>query len=114
MSNSKNNLPLEVITEAQQLLNNESSWNKKSVYGEPCTHESKTYTLGCALELAQIKIRGKAIPRAKEMNKVRRRILRHFFFRGHLHPITYFNRNKRTTYEDVMFVLDEAIKKLSK
>jgi len=108
------NIPLEVITEAQQLLHKESCWNKNSNYGESCNPNSESFTLGCALELAQIKVRGQVVPRAIEINKVRNRILRHFFFRGHLHPVTYFNRNKKTTYKDVMFVLDKTIMKLSK
>jgi len=90
MSNNINQTSREVIAEAQQLLQKESLWNKNSKYGELCNPNSETYTLGCALELAQIKIRGQVILRAIEINKVRRRILRHFFFRGHLHPITYF------------------------
>lgn len=113
MLTPKDNFPRQVINQALKLLDQESSWNKNSIYGEQCLLDANTYTLGCALETAQLKVRGKVVSRAPEINKVRRRILRHFFIRGHLHPITYFNRNKKTTYKEVLFILEESLEKLS-
>lgn len=112
MYQSHANIPEKVINYALKLIESESKWKKHSIYGEECQVNTEKYSLGCALQIAQRKIRGKAFPRAKEMWVLRRQILKHFFFRGHLHPITYFNRNKKTKYADVIFILNKSLKKL--
>ncbi len=85
MPQSNENIPEQVIRHALYLLASIQRWNRDSNYGEVCLPNSNTYTLGCALELSQLSIRGVKQPRAKEMRVVRRKILRYFLFRGHLH-----------------------------
>ena len=107
-------LELKVIEESLHLLDEQSKWKKESEYKEVCPQENSgsPLTLGCTLETAQLKHRGEKKSRSKEMRTIRRKIYGHFFWRAGLHPVTYFNRNKKTTYEDVIFILEEVRKKL--
>jgi hypothetical protein len=91
-----------------ELLTPESKWNKRSAFGEKCNDVSDKYTLGCALELTQLAVMGEAKSRNLIMRRVRRKVLRHFFWRYGLHPITNFNRHPKTTYQNVIFVVQQV------
>ena len=91
-----------------ELLTPKEKWNKNSVFGEKCLINAPAFSLGCALELMQISVMGKAESRNLVMRRVRGKIRRHFFWRQGWHPITKFNHHKKTTYEDVIFLLEQV------
>ena len=67
---AKNNDYLVVYT-ALQLLSSPSKWNKNGSFGDECIPDASSLSLGCALEAAQIKIKGKRSNRSREMGVVR-------------------------------------------
>jgi len=108
----KNKQEIKVILKTLELLRDETLWDKNAVFGEECDLENQKLTLGCALIKAQKEIRGKVHNRSKEMGVVRRKIYFYYFWRAGIHPVTYFNRNRRTKYDDVIRVLQLSIQTL--
>ena len=96
-----------------ELLDSETKWKSTSIFNEPCHIDSDSYTLGCALELMQLSVLGKSKSRNLIMRKVRSKIRRHFFWRQGWHPITNFNRHRKTSYDDVIFLLNKVKESLS-
>ena len=105
-------IEVKVLLNALSKIQFESDWTKDSVFGETCHPAAKQLTLGCALKLAQQEVRGKVLNRSKEMGVVRRLIYFHYFWRAWIHPITYFNSNRRTKHSEVIGILQRAIKNL--
>ncbi len=91
-----------------ELLTPESKWNKNSVFEEKCLMSAPSFTLGCALELMQISVMGNAESRNLIMRRVRSKIRKHFFWRQGWHPVTKFNSNSKTTYKEVIFLLEQV------
>ena len=112
--NNTGNLNLDVVNEALSMLSEASSWNKQSEFGETCDKANTKHTLGCAMELSQVKVKHTKKSWSKEMMTVRGVIYMNFFWRAGLHPFTYFNRHKKTTHADILFVLNKAKAKLEK
>ncbi len=104
---------IKVLDECLNLLATEQQWSPKAEFGEPCDFNGDRYTFGCALEKAQLMHRGEKVNRSQEMRTVRRKIYQHFFWRAGIHPVTYFSRHRKTTHEDILFVLNEARKKFT-
>ena len=112
MSTGKS-IELRVLHQTLKFLIIPSSWEKNSEFNEICNMEGSKFTLGCALEKAQLEIRGEKKNRSKEMGIIRRCIYFNYFWRAGIHPITYFNRNSRTSHDDIVFVLQKCISKLN-
>ncbi|MBT8232928.1 MAG: hypothetical protein HKO66_10215 [Saprospiraceae bacterium] len=107
-----NEMAVKVVLETIDLLKDEANWEKNSEYDEDCSKQTDKLTLGCALVKSQMLIRGEVKDRAREMGIIRRVIHKHYFIAGGIHPITYFNSNRRTTHDDLMNVLNLSLEKL--
>lgn len=101
-----------VIEDALSLLQTEDNWKHDSKYREVCAPDASRYSLGCAMEKAQLKHRQEKKSRSKEMRVLRRMIYRHYFWRAGLHPIAYFNKHHKTTFHDVKEILLKVKQKL--
>lgn len=99
-----------VIEYAMFLLNDPSKWSKNSAFKEKCNEAGETFTLSCALKTAHHAVLGihGFGERTIAMERVRRMIGKYFLWRYGLHPITHFNRHKKTTYSDLVFILEKA------
>jgi len=109
---SEQEIRIKVIDESLALLDKPHKWKHESIFKEDCPPTLDKYTLGCALQKAQLIHRGEIQNRSKEMSITRRKIYRHFFWRAGIHPITYFNRHKSTNYQDIIFILGKVKDKL--
>lgn len=105
-------LSILVINNALTILKSEDSWSHQSEYKENCAANAKQFSLGCAMEKAQLKHRQEKKNRAKEMRVLRRMIYRHHFWRAGIHPIAYFNKHHKTTFNDVREILIKVKQKL--
>jgi len=105
-------IEIKVLLCALKKIQSEKNWSSQSTFGESCDANDEIFTLGCALEIAQLEVRGEIKNRSKEMGVIRRLIYYHFFWRAGIHPVTYFNSNTRTKHEDVVSILQRAIDKL--
>ena len=101
---------IKVIDHALLLLNEPGKWSKNSAFKEKCNEAGETFTLSCALKTAHHEVLGLHgfDERSRAMEKVRRMIGKYFIWRYGLHPITHFNRHKKTTYSDLIFILQKA------
>jgi len=111
VSAQDNEICINVIDECLQILNTEDKWNPLAEYGEQCDLDARQFTLGCALEKAQIIHRGQKENRSAEIRAIRRKIYANFFWRAGLHPVTYFNKHRKTSFADILFILNETKKK---
>lgn len=110
---NQNDVPLMVINKTLEILNKPENWKRDSELTESCNQDDNAHSLGCSLKLAQLNIRGEKLNRSKEMGTIRRIIYFNYLWRAGIHPITYFNRHRKTTYDDIMKVLLKAKDKLS-
>lgn len=105
---------LNIINHIMLQLENKKNWDKQSKFGEECDKSASLQTLGCAIKNAQIEIIGEYKHRSFLMKVIRDKIRKHFFFRQGFHPIDSFNKNKRTSHEDVLFLLKSVKTQLLK
>ena len=101
---------IKVIDYALLLLNEPGKWSKTGSFDEVCNEAGETFTLSCALKTAHHAILGLQGygSRTEVMEKIRWMIRRYFLWRHGLHPITHFNKHRKTTYTDVIFILTKA------
>lgn len=101
---------VQVLDKTLQLLNEPSKWKKESSFEEACNEAGEDFTLSCALKTAHRSVLGPQGfgSRTMVMVKLRWRIRRYFLLRHGIHPITHFNQHKKTTYADVIFILNKA------
>ncbi|NNE27514.1 MAG: hypothetical protein HKN09_11785 [Saprospiraceae bacterium] len=99
---------LQVINLVIELLTPEHKWTKDGLFDQECRITDSAFTLSCALKLMQLSVTGNYESRNLVMRKVRNKIKWHFFWRQGFHPIYAFNKHKKTTYDDVMLVLDKV------
>ncbi len=99
---------IKVIDLALELITAQSKWTKDGEFDEECSIAADAFTLSCAVKLMQISVTGKFESRNLVMRKLRNKIRWHFFWRQGFHPIHSFNKHKKTTYEDVIFVLNKV------
>lgn len=97
---------LKIINHIILQLENKKNWNKQSKFGEECDLGTSQQTLGCAIKKAQIEIIGVYKHRSRLMKMIRHKIQKHFFFRQGFHPIDGFNKNKRTSHKEILFLLN--------
>lgn len=91
-----------------ELLDSEDKWKKEAEFDENCLIGSNSYSLSCALKLMQLSVIGKVESRNLIMRRVRTKIRWHFLFRQFWHPIHNFNTHRKTTYEDIIFILNKV------
>ncbi len=101
-----------VIEDALSILQTEDNWNHESEFRENCPPDGSQFSLGCAMEKAQLKHRKEKKNRSKEMRVLRRMIYRYHFWRAGIHPIAYFNKHHKTTFNDVREILIKVKQKL--
>jgi hypothetical protein len=101
---------VKVIDYTLVLLNDPSKWSKNSTFSEVCNEAGETFTLSCALKTAHHAVLGLHGygSRTRAMERVRRMIGKYFLWRYGIHPITHFNRHKKTTYTDLIFILQKT------
>ena len=101
---------VKVIDYAMMLLNEPGKWSKMSAFGEVCNESGETFTLACALKTAHHAVLGLQgfDPRTNVMERVRRMIGKYFIWRYGLHPLAHFNKHSKTTYTDLVFILQKA------
>ena len=99
---------LQVITLVIELLTPEGKWTKDGFFDEEPRITDSSFTLSSALKLMQLSVTGNYESRNLIMRKVRNKIRWHFFWRQGFHPIFSFNKHKKTTYTDLMLVLNEV------
>ena len=101
---------VKILDHALLLLNEPAKWSKNSAFKEVCNESGETFTLSCALKTAHHAILGLQGygSRTRVMEKTRKMIRRHYLARHGLHPITHFNRHRKTTYTDLIFILQKA------
>lgn len=100
----------EILNEAIKTLEDASRWTKQEEFGAECSATQTTFSLACALKLAHIKVTGVFESRSVVMEKVRGKIRRHFLLRHGIHPIYSFNKHRKTTHFEVLFILQNAKK----
>lgn len=98
---------LQVVRLTRELLTPESKWTQVGDFDEQCLINAESFTLSCAIKLMQISVTGKFESRNKLMRRLRSVIRWNFFWRQGWHPIYNFNKHKKTTYREIMFVLDK-------
>lgn len=103
---SVSEMDLSILKTADELLANETQWNKSSV--RKCTEPLKL-SLYCALEKASIVIMGKYVHRKAGLQEVRFVIDDKYKGRWKIHRLADFNAHPDTTFNDVKSVLKEAI-----
>lgn len=101
---------VKVIDYAMMLLNEPGKWSKIGSFDEVCNEAGETFTLSCALKTAHHAVLGLHGygSRTEVMNRIRSLIGKYFIWRYGLHPITHFNKHKKTTYTDLSFILEKA------
>jgi len=100
----------DILDEAIKTLEDASKWTKQEDFGAACSATQPTFSLACALKLAHIKVMGSFKPRSAVMEKVRGKIRRYFLLRHGIHPIYSFNKHRKTTHFEVLFILQNARK----
>lgn len=105
---------LRIINHVILQLEHEKNWNKHSEFGEDCDFNSSVQTLSCAIRKAQIEVIGVYKHRSLLMKIIRNKIQKHFFFRQGFHPIDGFNKHKRTSHKEVVFLLNSVKTQLLK
>ena len=99
-----------VIDYTMVLLNEPAKWSKNSTFKEVCNEAGETFTLSCALKTAHHQALGLHSygSRTIAMERVRKMIAKYFIWRYGIHPITNFNRHKKTTFTDLQFILQKT------
>ena len=97
---------LDILTKADTLLSSASRWRKGPVSN--CS-QSEKLDLYCALERASVEVMGKHIHRQPALQEVRFTIDDDYRERWTKHRLIDFNANKDTSFEDIKFVLAQAI-----
>ena len=97
---------LDILTKADALLPNEKEWRKE--YASNCL-QSKKQDLYCVLEKASVEVMGKYVHRQPALQEVRFVIDDNYRARWNKHRLIDFNSNNKTNFEDIKFVLSEAI-----
>lgn len=100
-----------VVQEAMNILSSEDNWNHNAEFGESCSPDATQFSLGCAMEKAQLLHRKEKKNRSKEMRVLRRRIYRSYFWRAGIHPVSYFNKHHKTTFGEVKGILEQVKQK---
>ena len=109
--NCENEISYQVIEKTIDILSSEERWTKEGEFDDDCTSPRSQFTLACALNHAQMEVRGKYENRSCEMETVRYFIARHYFKRLKFHPIHGFNRHEDTTHGDVIMLLEKVLEK---
>ena len=104
---------LQVINLVIELLTPEHKWTKDGFFEQESRITDSAFTLSGALKLMQLSVTGNYEPNNLVMRKVRKVIRWNFFLRQGFHPIFSFNKHRKTSYEDVMFVLNKVKASLS-
>lgn len=97
-----------VIELCLELLSSPDKWKKNAEFDEECLINADSFSLACALKLMQLSVVGKMESRNIVMRRVRTKIRWHFLFRQFWHPIHNFSTHPKTTYEDVIFLLNKV------
>lgn len=97
---------LSILEKADELLSNETQWDKSSARKCGDSHKLSLY---CALEKASIEILGKYVHRQAGLQEVRFVIDDKYKNRWRVHRLSDFNVHPDTTFYDVKAVLKEAI-----
>jgi hypothetical protein len=100
---------LNVIREAQSLLDAEINWSKDGT--RECNGENP-YSLFCALEVASIRATGEYVHRRPALQEVRFAIDDQFKDRWEVHRLAEFNSHPDTEYSDVLAVLATAHRRI--
>ena len=97
---------LGILTKADAMLSSESTWRKDRA--SDCS-QSEKLDLYCALEKASIEVMGKYVHRQPALQEVRFTIDNHYRERWEKHRLIDFNDNKNTSFENIKYVLAQAI-----
>lgn len=101
---------IQILDEAIKLLADPHHWTKEEDFGEECTAGQTIFSLACALKIAHEKVVGAFESRSMVMKKLRGKIRQHFLWRHGIHPIYSFNKHKKTTHFELMFLLHNTRK----
>lgn len=101
-----------ILQVMDSILASESSWKKADVYNQ-CDNSLKTYSLSCAFDKA-FEICNRDYRERKPLSWSLRKSIWKYKHKLYLHPITYFNRDKKTTFQNVKTVIQMTIDRLEK
>ncbi len=102
-----------ILNTVDSLLADSAKWKKQDKY-HYCDNSKGTYTLSCALIEAH-DIKGLNPKKGKKLNWSIRKTIWQYRHKLYLHPITYFNTDKRNSFQDVKAIINltkERLKEL--
>lgn len=103
---------LEVLEITKKLLSSEVNWDKN--YNRYCLEWENKVSLFCAIALAETEVYGKYQHHGLAIQHVRYTIDDEFPTRWSRHPIQDFSNDPKTSYSDIIEVLDDTILKIKK
>ncbi|MGH1334981.1 MAG: hypothetical protein ACRBFS_02560 [Aureispira sp.] len=107
-------ISLTVLNHVFLQLKDKANWSHESSFEEECDLTAEKQALRCAIRKAQIELTGRYEHRNYLMRVIRQKIRQHFFCRQGIHPIDNFNKHKKTSHEDILFLLKMVKEELEK
>jgi len=104
-------LDLKIIKQATEILKNKTNWNKND--NRLCSHDEK-WSLFCTLAKSSVALDGKYKHRRVSIQEVRFTINEHYSNRWKRHQLMDFNNHPFTTFDEIHWVLNETLKRLSR
>jgi len=104
-------IDLEILLKAKELISIKESWVNNNIR---ICEASEPYNLYCVLEAASIIVDKKYIHRRAAIQEVRFTIADNYKDRWKVHRLADFNSHPKTTYQDVIDVLDLTINRIRK